>query len=456
MNVSRLRPYGDIPRLSRDLETGGTKAARRSPDEQTPRRGLFRARRGAVAVVAALTFPILIGFGALGIELNHAHFQKLLLEQTVEASALAGANVIASYYTSGNSSTAVVAAAQAIATANMPATTTVNGQSAQLYGTVVPTANIVLGNWNAATSTFTSLATSKGTTPNAVQVTGLETAANNNPIKLFFGSIIGYASYDVSATAVASYGTGQTFNTIVINDLSQSFLVDISAQQAADSAILNCIAGNAGSASQFGITTINGSAWIDDPLAQATSPAHAAAITKLTSCISPFCGTGSNVASGIYSATQQFSGSAYATSKNNIIIITDGVPNVHNGLSYVLANGIGPTLNPVTGVVCILLTCTDANLLTMAKNQAAAARAAGISISTIYYSGDTTASSSACTAAGLPSSCTTAALQAAYAASLKTLSGGTGISLVAPTSATISSTFAAFCSTMASSIKQPM
>ena len=72
----------------------------------------------------------------------------------------------------------------------------------------------------------------------------------------------------------------------------------------------------------------------------------------------------------------------------------------------------------------------------MAQNQAAYARSLGISISTIYYSGNTPANQ-----------------QASYAASLATLTGGTGISLVVPTTGQISSSFAAFCATMASALK---
>jgi Putative Tad-like Flp pilus-assembly len=223
---------------------------------------LFTDRRAAVSLLVGLALPALAGFAALGIEANHIQYEKLLLDQTVETSALAGANKISSYYTSGtNSSAAIVSSAQTIASAKMPATTTVQGHAAPLYGTVVPAANVVLGNWDTTASTFTSLAASGGTTPNAVQVTGLETSANGNPVAMFFGNVLGYATKDITATAVASYGTGQSFNTIVINDLSQSFLPDIASQRAADTAILNCIANAAGSASKFGITTINGSAW---------------------------------------------------------------------------------------------------------------------------------------------------------------------------------------------------
>jgi hypothetical protein len=405
------------------------------PGKRQPRTRLLRERRAGVAFVVAYMLPVLVAFGVLGVETGQVHLQKTLLKQTVTAAALAGANLIATYYTSSpNSTTTIVSAAQAIATANM---------SVAKYGTVVPAVNVVLGTWNAAASppSFTN----GGTSPNAVQVTGLQTAANHNAVTLFFSRIIGYGSYDLTATAVASYGTGQTFNTIIINDLTQSFSSDISAQQAADTAILQCIIAAAGTSSKFGITAFNGHSFLYEPLTQAgtNSTAIQAKITGLTGCsVTPNCSTGSNVASGIYSAIQQFGGTGYANTKNSVIIITDGVPSVLNNAtktSYATADGIGPTATPSTLQVCgntVNTTCTSANLLAMATNQAAAARKANISISTIYYSGNTAAN-----------------LQASYTASLAALSGGTGISLVAPTSASISTTFAAFCATMASSLK---
>ena len=403
-----------------------------------------RDRRGNVAWLVALILPVLFSFGLGGIAWNQAHFNKGLLQQTVRAAALAATNKLSTYYTSGSADT-LKAAAQAIAVLNMPVAT---------YGTVVQASNIVVGTWNSTTKAFTS----GGTSPNAVQVTGLETAANGNPVTLFFGSLMGLGSFDISAVAVASFGTGQTFNTIVINDLSHSFSGNISDQRLADTSILNCIATAAGSLSKFGITGITGDSAILQPLLQASTTANQTTIkneiAQVNSCNNtgmPSC-SGSNVASGLYSAIQQFSGSGYTNAKNSVIIITDGVPNAHAGKTYTTADGIGPTISPATGIVCTT-NCTSANLWTMATNQAAAAVKAGISISTIYYSGNTTASSSACTAAGLASSCTTAQLQTAYANKLALLTGGTGISLVAPTAAKISSTFAAFCATMASALK---
>ena len=78
--------------------------------------------------------------------------------------------------------------------------------------------NVVLGHAGSGTA-FTA----GGTNPTAVQVTGLSTAANSNAVPLFLGSFFGKPSADISYTVVASYGSGKAFNTIVINDMSQSF-----------------------------------------------------------------------------------------------------------------------------------------------------------------------------------------------------------------------------------------
>jgi len=118
----------------------------------------------------------------------------------------------------------------------------------------------------------------------------------------------------------------------------------------------------------------------------------------------------------------------------NVIIITDGVPNVHSGKTYTQADGIYPTPPATNNPICTS-NCTDANLLTMAQDQATVAASAGISISTIYYSGDTAASQ-----------------QASYAASLATLRRGTGVSLVAATTAEITTKLGGFCATMPSAV----
>jgi hypothetical protein len=150
----------------------------------------------------------------------------------------------------------------------------------------------------------------------------------------------------------------------------------------------------------------------------------------------PAC-SGSNVASGIYSAIQQFSSVSATNTIKNIIIITDGVPNASSGTTYAKADGTYATPTSTTPICSN--NCSDANLLTMAHDQATNAWAAGISVSTIYYSGDTATSQ-----------------QASYTTELASWVRGNGIALVAPTAAKISTVLGGFCATMPSALKLVM
>jgi Flp pilus assembly protein TadG len=388
-----------------------------------------RDRKGSIGVLVAIIIPVILGFGAMATASSYLYYRSLVLRQTVSAAALAGGTQLVTYYTSGTGSTSqVVSAAQAMASANTPNSS---------FGTVVPASDVVLGNWNPVTASFTSLASSGGDSPNAVQVTGLNTTANGNAIPVFFGGLLGKSSVSLTKTAVASFGTGQNFDTIILNDLSQSFSSEIAAQRAADLAILNCVNTTSSSTSVFGLTTFDGHSSTYVPLTQASTN-----IATLTSKINAmnYCGTsgapactGSNVAAGLYSAIQQFSSVSAKNTIKNIILITDGVPNVNSSVVYGLADGVFALPTSLTAICTTK--CTDANLLTAAQNQATNAFAAGISISTVYYTGDTAANS-----------------VASYEASLASLRRGTGVSLVAPTPAKISSVFGGFCATMNSTL----
>ncbi len=386
-------------------------------------------RRGSVGVAAAMMLALLAGIGAVTVNQLHKHHQGLLQRQTTQAAALAAAAKLSTYYASGtNSTTAIVAAAQTIATANMPTAT---------FGTIVPAANVVLGNWNATSQVFTPLSVGGTANPDAVRVTGMATVGNGNPVAGLMPSLIGTGSWSYETVAVASYGTGQTWNTIITNDLSGSFSSAIANQRAADKAILNCVRTAAGSASQFGITTHTGLSMIFQPLSQASAnfATLSAKIDTLKSCGNsgaPAC-SGSNVASAIYSARQQFKAATYNGTRKNIVIITDGVPNATNR-TYTKADGVFLTDTATTGICSN--NCTDAKLWTATTNQATLARNEGISISTIYYSGNTIASQ-----------------RANYANKLAQLTGGTGVAMVAPTTNQIAGVFAGFCSTMSSALK---
>jgi hypothetical protein len=110
------------------------------------------------------------------------------------------------------------------------------------------------------------------------------------------------------------------------------------------------------------------------------------------------------------------------------VIITDGAPNPST--TYSAADGLTCTntkSNP----------CTIAGMEADAQTQAAAAKAAGINVSTIYYTGTDSDPTD----------------QAAYKKFLASLVTGTGSALVAPTTAQLDASYASLCSSIPSVLK---
>jgi Flp pilus assembly protein TadG len=386
---------------------------------------LGRSKQGSIAILAAASIPALLMLGGLSVDQSYVNVRVSMLRHTAQDSALAGGQYLSTYYTTGSSSQ-IVAAAQAIAKANLPV--------AQ-YGTVVPSANVVLGTWNSSTKTFTATTTN----PTALKVTAVNTVANGNPINTIFGGAYGLPTVDLTSAAVVGFGTGKAFNTIILNDLSMSFSSEISDQRAADIAILNCITSAASATSQIGLIGFTGHSSALYALGNAAT--NQTAMTTYINHTLNYCGktgmpacSGSNVAAGLYSAITLLTTAGIANTNSNIILITDGVPNADK-MTYARADGTYPT--PTSSSPVCSSSCTDANLWTMAQDQAAYARSLGINVSTIYYSGDTSG----------------ATLQAQYAADLATLVSGTGIALVAPSAAKIDAAFGAFCASMGSAVK---
>ena len=391
-------------------------------------------RRGAVALMLALMLPVLIGLGTLVVDQAYFSWRNILLRQTTEAAALAAGNALSSYHTTGSAS-GVIAAAQSFAVANDPS---------QRYGTPIPATNIVLGNWDSSSGSFSSLTSGSGSAPNAVQVTGVYSAANGNPVELFLGSFLGMPQKDVSTTVIATNMSSQPFHTIMINDLGTTFAQQILQQQGVDVAVLDCLANATTGSSQFGVTSFTGHGFVHQKLMPASANINAIKnqIAKLAPCGTggaPSC-SGSNVAASLYSAIQQLTGLKAGSGIKNVVIVTDNLPTAVPGLVYGLTDGILPALSGIfpsaTANIPVCTTaCTNADLMTMAQNQSAAALAAGISVSVIYYAGDTPP-----------------AFQSAYAAALATLRQGTGVAYVANTPADITSGFQAVCSTIPSSL----
>lgn len=154
-------------------------------DQGKPRRRLWGDRRASTAVLVCMAFPILLGIAALGVDASRLYFMKLKVAQTAQQAALTASFKLTEYYktTAQVMSTTVPAGVltptQAIATANAPVGP---------FGTIVPASSVVLGNWSNTAKTFTALSGAGPYAPNAVQVTGLATGPNFNPISTYFGN----------------------------------------------------------------------------------------------------------------------------------------------------------------------------------------------------------------------------------------------------------------------------
>lgn len=342
-------------------------------------------RRGAVAVLAAMMLSVLAGIGALGLNQAGLHGHGLRQRHTTDAAALAAAQTIPTFYTSGTDSTTnIVSAAQTISTANMPTAT---------YGTIVPAGNVVLGNWNASTKTFTARAGS--TLPDAVRVTGLASAANGNAITNLMAILGNTGSRTYETTAIASYPRGQTWHTIVTNDTSATLTDYIGTHRAVNKAILDCMQTAAGSGSEFGIIDHAGPSRILQSAIPVSTNYRALSdkIKTLTGCGATWgpggvgC-FGMNLAGALYKARQEFKSERFIGTRKTIVMITQGKISGFGMMDHKKEDGVYWPDGSNTRNCANQQLCTDAELSTAATNQATLAGQEGISVNIIYYPGD--------------------------------------------------------------------
>ena len=138
--------------------------------------------RGMITVMAAVSFVVVMGMGALAIDLSHSWAIKSKMEATTDAASLAGAQQLPN-------TSAVTPKALDLAARNTPSN----------YGTLVTSSDVLIGNANATTKTFTANATPF----NAVKVTASRTAAKGNAAPRFFAGVIGLNASDIVTESVA-------------------------------------------------------------------------------------------------------------------------------------------------------------------------------------------------------------------------------------------------------------
>jgi Flp pilus assembly protein TadG len=129
---------------------------------------------------------LMMALAAFAVDIGYIAEARTQLQKSADASALAAAVKLPSL-------SSATLAATSTATANKTTITP-----------ALKTSDVVYGYWNRHTATFTS-PKPVGRPYNAVKITLRRTAANGNPLGLFFGRVLGTHTTDVTATAIG-YG----------------------------------------------------------------------------------------------------------------------------------------------------------------------------------------------------------------------------------------------------------
>ncbi len=146
-------------------------------------RALLGDERGSTITLFALFLAVGVGFAAVAIDGGHLFSLKGKLQNTADAAVLVAVSELPD--TDAARTAAIVMAGK-----NMPT---------GVHGAVLANADVVAGNWDSGTRTFTPA----GAPINAVRVVTRRSQANGNAAGLFFARILGFDEVDVETTAIA-------------------------------------------------------------------------------------------------------------------------------------------------------------------------------------------------------------------------------------------------------------
>jgi len=141
-------------------------------------------KRGVAAVLFALTVPVLVGAGALAVDISMYRYVDGRLQSAADAAALAAVGRI------DNPSAAIVEGVD-YAARNVPAS----------FGTVATAGDIAIGIFNDEDKSFV---VSTGSDVNAVRVTAARSDARGNAVPQVLSGIFGPRSTAIAATAIAA------------------------------------------------------------------------------------------------------------------------------------------------------------------------------------------------------------------------------------------------------------
>ena len=138
---------------------------------------------GGGTIMGLFWFMLMVGITGMAVDSTNGFRARTMLQATADATALAAAIDLPN-------TANVMATAVTYADSNM---------GAEVNGTVLDTADVKIGLWDASTLT---LDTGSGV-PDSVMVTVRQTEANSNPVPVNFLRIIGLMNWNVQARAVA-------------------------------------------------------------------------------------------------------------------------------------------------------------------------------------------------------------------------------------------------------------
>ncbi|WP_455245236.1 pilus assembly protein TadG-related protein [Petrachloros mirabilis] len=170
------------------------------------RQSLVKNERGATAVIVAIMIVVLLGFGALALDISNAMIARNELQNVADAAALAGARQIGVIYQAlptGTPYTGYTINPSVVYTA---ATGVASQNQARQVAVTVNIADIQIGVWNSTTRTLAPI-TNTGAT--GVRVTARRDGSANGPVATWLAGVMGINSMNVVATATAALtGTG--------------------------------------------------------------------------------------------------------------------------------------------------------------------------------------------------------------------------------------------------------
>ena len=147
-------------------------------------------QRGSVLTIMGFGLVMAAGFTALAVDMSYLYVLKGRLQTTADFAVLA----------------AVTQLPDEDAARTMALEYTAKNMPTADHGTVLANADVVTGNWDADTRTFTPA----GDPINAIRAVTRRSQANGNATGMFFARILGFDEIDMQTTAIASSEAGDS------------------------------------------------------------------------------------------------------------------------------------------------------------------------------------------------------------------------------------------------------